>query len=414
VEECRPWTSGAEGSEEQGTLTVLCIATYEKGQEFLRECKRQGCRVLLLTADTLADADWPRESIDDFFFVPRDLPREDLLKGVSFVARRERIERIVALDDFDVEMAALLREHLRVPGMGETTARHFRDKLAMRGRAQNAGLPVPSFVPILNHDMVREFTERVPAPWILKPRSQAAAIGMKKFETPDDLWRRIDELGDEQSFYLLERFLPGDVYHVDSIVSERSVIFAEVHKYGEPPFQVAHHGGIFTTRTLPRDDDESHALAAVNVEVLSALGLVRGVTHTEFIKARADGELYFLETSARVGGAYIVNVVEAATGINLWREWAKLEIAGEYAPYSLPPHEKRYAGIALSLARQEHPDMSAYTDPEIVERLGKSHHAGLIVASDDPRRVEELMEQYARRFLEDFYAFAPAPDRPTA
>ena len=41
--------------------TVLCIATYEKGQEFIRECKRQGCRVLLLTVDTLKDADWPRD-----------------------------------------------------------------------------------------------------------------------------------------------------------------------------------------------------------------------------------------------------------------------------------------------------------------------------------------------------------------
>jgi len=395
-------------------LTILCIATYEKGQEFLRECKRQGCRVLLLTSDTLADADWPREAIDDFFYVPRDLPRDDLLKGVSFVARREHIERIVALDDFDVEMAALLREHLRVPGMGETTARYFRDKLAMRVRAQNAGLPVPSFVHVLNHDRIHAFTERVPAPWILKPRSQAAAIGMQKFDRADDLWRRIDALGDEQSFYLLERFLPGEVYHVDSIVSERNVVFADAHKYGAPPFQVAHHGGIFTTRTLPRDDQDIHALLALNTEVLSALGLVRGVTHTEFIKAHADGEFYFLETSARVGGAYIVNVVEAATGINLWREWAKLEVAGEEGTYTLPAHARRYAGIALSLARQEVPDTSAYTDPEIVERIAKPHHAGLIVASDDPARVQALMDEYARRFLEDFYAFAPAPDRPTA
>ena len=45
-------------------LTVLCIATYLKGHEFLRECKRQGCRVFLLTEEKLREADWPRESID--------------------------------------------------------------------------------------------------------------------------------------------------------------------------------------------------------------------------------------------------------------------------------------------------------------------------------------------------------------
>ena len=47
---------------ESRPLTFLCITTYEKGQEFMRECKRQGCRVLLLTAEKLRDADWPREN----------------------------------------------------------------------------------------------------------------------------------------------------------------------------------------------------------------------------------------------------------------------------------------------------------------------------------------------------------------
>jgi hypothetical protein len=49
-------------------LTFLCITTYEKGQGFMHECKRQGCRVFLLTAETLRYADWPRESLDDVFY----------------------------------------------------------------------------------------------------------------------------------------------------------------------------------------------------------------------------------------------------------------------------------------------------------------------------------------------------------
>src|SRR5436853_5107198 len=97
-------------------LTILCIATYEKGADFIRECKRLGCRVLLLTADSLATAGWPRDAIDEFFYIPRTIEREDLLKGVSYLARTERLDRIAALDDFDVETAALIREHLRIPG----------------------------------------------------------------------------------------------------------------------------------------------------------------------------------------------------------------------------------------------------------------------------------------------------------
>jgi hypothetical protein len=68
----------------------------------------------------------------------------------------------------------------------------------------------------------------------------------------------------------------------------------------------------------------------------------------------------------------------------------------------------------ISLARQERPDMSAYNDPEIVHRLHRHHHAGLIVRSESAERVEQLLDEYGRRFLTDFYARMDAPDKPTA
>jgi biotin carboxylase len=399
---------------DHGPMTILCVATYEKGQEFIRECKRQGCAVFLLTVDTLKDADWPREAIDETFYIPRDIARDSLLRGVSHIARTRVLDRIVALDDFDVEMAALLREHLRVPGMGETTARYFRDKLAMRVRARNQGILVPDFVHVVNDDAIKRFAENVSTPWMLKPRSNAAAIGIHRIENPGDLWPAIDTLGDQRSFYLLEQFVAGDVFHVDSLVWEREPIFHTAHQYGLPPFSVAHQGGIFTTRTVPKATSAWKPLAAINREVLTTLNLVRGVAHTEFIRSAADGRWYFLETSARVGGAYIVDVIEASTGINLWREWAKIEIAGEDHPYHLPNARDQYAGLALTLARQERPDTSAYTDPEIVLRVNRKHHAGLIVQSQDPRRIDQLLDSYTGRFLQDFYAYAPAPERPTS
>jgi len=391
-------------------MTILCIATYRKGDEFLRECRRQGCRVLLLTDETLRDADWPREAIDAFYYVRRGMPPDDVRKGAAYLARTERLDRIVALDDFDVETGAMLREYLHVPGMGETTGRAFRDKLAMRSRARAAGIPCPDFVHAVNHDAINEWTARVSPPWVLKPRAQAAAIGIKKIQSAGELWAILEGLGDARPEYLLEQFVPGDVYHVDSLVFDRAIVFAAASRYGTPPMAVAHEGGIFVTRTLPDADPDTARLKQINARVLQSFGLQRGVSHTEFIRAH-DGELYFLETSARVGGAYIVDVVHAAAGVNLWREWAKIEIAGEHGAYTAPPPLGRYAGIVLSLARQEHPDMSAYDDPEIVMRVQKRHHAGLIVASEDESRVRALVESYASRFYRDFHASAPAPER---
>jgi biotin carboxylase len=393
--------------------TVLCVVTFEKGQEFLRECKRLGCRVLAVTMEKLRDADWPRESVDEFFYLPANYKLEDLIRGVSYIARTREIDRIVPLDDFDVETAAALREHLRIPGMGDTTARYFRDKLAMRVKARDHGILVPEFVHVLNHERVREFAERVAPPWVLKPRSEASAVGISKVNSSGELWPLLESLGDRQSFYLLEEFVPGDIFHVDSVVSERELVFTAVSKYGKPPMEVAHGGGVFLTRTVPLETPDAQALVSLNHELIRTLGLARGVTHTEFIKG-GDGRFYFLETAARVGGANIAEVVEAATGVNLWREWARIEVAGEHGHYQVPERRYDHAGIVISLARQEWPDTSGYDDPEIVFRLRKRHHVGLIVASHDPARVEWLLNSYARRLLEDFSATLPPTDRATS
>jgi biotin carboxylase len=399
---------------ESRPLTFLCITTYEKGQEFMRECKRHGCRVLLLTAEKLRDADWPHESLDDTFYLPAEIALADIVQAVTHLTRSQKIDRIVALDEYDMETAATLREHLRVPGMGLTTMRYFRDKLAMRMKALDRNVRVPDFVPVFNHGDIRYYLEHVPGPWVLKPRQEASAIGITKIHAAEELWPLLEQLGDKQSSFLLEQFVPGAVYHVDSVVSENEVVFANVSKYGKAPMNVAQGGGVFTTFTVARGSEEDSGLRQINLDLVAALGLVRGVAHAEFIRANADGHFYFLECAARVGGAYINEMVEAATGIYLWREWARIEVAGGDGTYKLPAVREEYAGVILSLARQESPDTSGYDDPEVFMRIKKHHHAGLVLRSADAERIPTLLRFYAERFAEDFLAVEPPREKPTS
>lgn len=393
------------------------MSSYEKGQEFMRQCKREGYRVILLTSKSLENADWPGESIDEIFYIP-DVNKEwnmrDVIYGVSFLCRTETIDRIVALDDYDVEKAASLREHLRCPGMGDTTARYFRDKLAMRTRAYEVGIPVPDFIHVLNYQRIKDYIRRVPFPYVVKPRLQAGAHGIKKVQNEQELWNRIDELGDEQSFFLIEKFLPGTIYHVDSIISENEVVFANASQYGKPPMEVAHEGRVFTSTTVFHGSNDEKSLFEINKKILHALGLLRGVSHTEFIKADSDGKFYFLETSARVGGANLAELVEAASGINLWAEWAKIEVGQGKRSYELPTVRKDYAGIITSLAKQERPDLTTYNDPEVVWRMKKKYHAGMIVSSPSYERIQSLVENYTQRYYQDFFTSQPLPDKPTA
>jgi biotin carboxylase len=364
--------------------------------------------------DKLRDGDWPREALEDLVSMPSGLNREQILNTVSWMARGRRFDRVVALDEFDQENAAQLREHMRIPGMGTTTAGCYRDKLAMRVIAQGLGFLVPEFCRLLNYDELRDYMERVPPPWLLKPRSEASSLGIRKIEEPEQLWRILDELGDEQSRYLLEQFVPGDIFHVDSIVSESEVKFQSVHRYGRPPMQVMHEGGVFTTRTVDRDSRDAKELTALNASLAPALGMVRGVTHAEYIRAYVDGRYYFLEIAARVGGAFIADLVEAATGVNLWREWARLEAADLRGQnYVLPDFFETYAGSVLCLARTAEPDTDGFDAPEIAVRLKKHHHAGLIVRSENPARVKQLLEEYSAEFARRFLASLPPLERLT-
>jgi biotin carboxylase len=400
---------------DKNQLTILCISSYEKGHDFMKECKAQGCRVILLTSKSLENAPWPKDSIDEIFYIPdknKDWNMRDVIYGVSFMARYEQIDRIVALDDFDVERAAALREHLRIPGMGDTTVRYFRDKLAMRMRAAEAGIPVPEFLHILNYDKINNFIKTIPFPYMVKARMLAGAYGIKKVHNEQELWERINFLGDEQSFYLIERFVPGNIYHVDSIVYEREIKFACASRYGTPPFEVAHNGRVFTSMTLDNNTEGAKEILKLNNKLLKALGLLRGVSHSEFIRDE-NGKFYFLETSARVGGANLSVLVEAATGINLWREWARIETLKGPAEYKLPVAKNNFAAIITSLAKQENPDLSSYNDPEVFWRLNKEYHAGLVVSSSKIERAKELAESYTQRFYNDFFATAKMGEKPT-
>ena len=403
---------GLPSSMNSRPLNVICLASYFKGGDFLRECKRLGCHVTLITKEKMLKEDWPHDSLDDLIAILNDADVPLFIDLAAFISRKMKPDLVVALEEFDVMTAALIREHLGLPGMSSSTAKTFRDKFRMAEAAKAAKVEVPDYVPLINPGDVRDFMERVPPPWIIKPRSDVSAIGIRKVEEAEQVWRAIDELNERESlrerasYYLLAQFIPGEVFHVDSVVGDGRVLFAGANRYGRPPLEVAHQGGAYISRTIAHRSEDEKKLFEINRKLIKAFGLQRGAGHAEFIKSDADGKFYFLEMASRVGGAYIAEVLEAASGYNLWREWARIEVNGAKAA-RLKPLRNDYAGIVLSLAKQEYPDTDSYSDPEIVYRVKKLHHAGLIVRSPKLERVEELLGQYAGRFAEDFIAVVP-------
>lgn len=147
------------------TKNFLCITSYTKGHDFIRGCKEAGNNVFFLTDRELEGENWPWESIDEVIYFDQWI-EEHIQNTIAYKFRFTNFDRFVALDDFDVENVASLREHFRLPGMDETTARHFRDKLAMRMKAKESGIPVPSFSGLFNDEATNRFAETVDAPFL--------------------------------------------------------------------------------------------------------------------------------------------------------------------------------------------------------------------------------------------------------
>ena len=396
---------------------IICIASEFKGNEFLEECQNAGWHVTLLTRENLSYADWSWTSLNELRTVDPKAQEEDYLREIVNIAVHQPVHHIVGLDEFDVLPSARAREYLQIyKGMSRSHALRFRDKLTMRSIASSNRVACPEFIGVFNSDAVNEYLDRVPAPWIIKPRTEVSAFGIRKCETKEQAWTVLNELEsretwrDHPSKFLIERFIEGNVYHVDSVISGGKVVASGVNEYGTTPFRVA-QGGVFTSSTVDYKSEERKELEKLNKKLLKAFNHERGVAHAEFLKSEADGEFYLVEVACRVGGAYIANVHEHANGFNLWREWGKLETSTEENPYKAPKLIDEYAGIALALAKEEEPDTSSYIDEEIVYRVKKPRHVGLIFQSDSKKRLEALLANYSERITEDFLEVAPVKER---
>jgi biotin carboxylase len=142
---------------------------------------------------------------------------------------------------------------------------------------------------------------------------------------------------------------------------------------------------------------------------------MHGATHTEFIKSNEDGKYYFLETSSRVGGAHIPDLVEASSSINIWREWARIEDALlKDKSYEISKPTGHYSGLIIALIKDKDPDYSKFESPETVKFLPLEHHVGIVYKSSDPLIIQERLDRAAEKILAEMLNILPPKSKPTS
>ncbi len=393
-------------------VTVLALGCFFKGQKLLKAFKDLGCRTILVGTASVLDKPWSADDIDEKYFVPDFDDEQTLLYAISYLAQDRNIDLVVALEEYSIGKAALVSAHLGCPSITEGLARRVRDKYTMRTLAERSGIPVPAYASFVNRQQLGRFLDSVTGPWLVKPRSAGGSVRIRKLQHTDEVWRVYEELGDQRSFHLIEQYLQGDVYHVDSVVCDGEPLVSVCGRYGTPPYNVWHGGGVFTSRTLGSEDPLRAKLEGLNRQVLSTIGVQTSVAHVEFICHQSQP--YFLEIGARVPGSHLDLLTTGATGLNLYHESARLELHRLGAHhYTLPRIDEAQAGMIITLSCQQRPDLSFADDcPEVIWRLGEDYHAGLVFRARESRKVETLMDRFFHRIQTDLLAVLPPSEQP--
>lgn len=260
-------------------------------------------------------------------------PYCDKFYPISF-AEKEKVleicqkEHVAGILSFSLESAlptvVYVAQHMGLVGNTEESIAITQSKYTQRLALQNAGIPVPRYFLIDDIDDLDKVECNYPV--IVKPVDSGGSQGICKVESPEQL---IDAYNyaieySRSSKAIVEEFIDGREFSVEYISHKGKHYFLQVTDKvtsGAPRFvELQHH--------QPADISDALKEQIKNMveAALTALKIDNSPSHTE-IKLNTKGELYIIETGARMGGDYISSdLVRLSTGYDFVEGAIKLAI----------------------------------------------------------------------------------------
>jgi len=278
------------------------------------------------------------------------LDPDGLLDGVRGVGRQlGSVDRLVGtLEQLQVPLGHV-RDRLGIDGMGEETARSFRDKSRMKTILRAAGLPCARHRLATTADEARSFAALVGYPLVVKPPDGAGAKATFRVEHAGVLEESLAAMRPSPERPLLvEEFMQGTEHSFDAVNLGGKTVWHSLTRYLPPPLHVLENPWIQWTVLLPREVDHPRYddIRSVAARSLSALGMGTGVSHMEWFR-RPDGSIAISEVGARPPGAQICSLISYAHELDFYAAWGRLVVLDQWTP-----PERRFAVGAAYLRGQ--------------------------------------------------------------
>jgi hypothetical protein len=319
-------------------------------------------------------------------------------------AARVRIDRVECLWEPGMLLAARLREALGCPGLSVEQTVPFRDKERMKQVLDAAGVRTPWHRRARSADEVRAAAAEVGYPLVVKPIAGAGSADTYRVDDAAELRAVLPALGHVPEVSV-EEYIAGDELTFDTICAGGRILYENVALYRSRPIEEKKHEWVSPCAVCLRDLDAPELAGGREMgrRVLDALGFRTGFSHMEWYR-KADGEVVFGEIGARPPGARLVDAMNYASDVDLFRGWAEAVCHGRL---SQPVHRRYNAAIVSKRARGQ----GTIRSIEGLDRLLRDF--GPAVAAVDLLPVGAPRRDWRRSSVADGFVIVRHPDLQT-
>lgn len=218
----------------------------------------------------------------------------------------------VAFVDHLATEAALALEAVGVPFHTPRTMQLVGDKALMREALEQRGLHSVPFRRTATPAQARSAVSELGTPCVVKPVNGTASAGVVVVHDETETEGALREAFAQGAEVLVERYVQGPQYSVEAMSENgEHVLLAVTRKYTDPVSLVE----LGHVMPAPLSEPDAAAIWACTTDVLDAVGLTYGPSHTEIVLG-PEGPVP-IETHARVGGDDLWLMVHDATGVDL-------------------------------------------------------------------------------------------------
>ncbi|MGK5113671.1 ATP-grasp domain-containing protein [Geodermatophilus sp. CPCC 205506] len=289
----------------------------------LRIAKELGCRVTFFTSGT-----------DRYFAVPGGRQHFEayvdrielcqtneiapLLDRVRAVHAVQPLSGLLSMAEYEVVVAAMAAAELGLPGPDVDSVRAARNKVEMRRRCAQRGVPMPAFRSVTDAAAAVQAAHEVGLPCVVKPADETSSADVRRCTTVEEVVEQFETIratvfnvrGQRRHReVLVEECALGYEVSVEVLAGRRPQVLGVTDKSVGGTNRFVEVGHLFPS-LLPAPIRA--ACEDVALDAVAALGFDLGLAHVE-IKYTADGPR-LIEVNPRPPGDRITDLIDLSLG----------------------------------------------------------------------------------------------------